>query len=91
MSDKKEAMQADGLDADEAENKNRPTAGRPDMDANAGQSGGGAYPNPYNKQGENPEEDRSFHGGQSIQGYFGDAQLGDKEEGENVNAGSEED
>jgi hypothetical protein len=91
MADEKEPMQADGTQADEADNKNRPTAGRPGMDANAGQSGGGAYPNPYNKEGGNPEEDEGFHGGQSIQGYFGDSQLGDEKEGENINAGSEED
>ena len=91
MADKKEPMQANGLDADEADNQNRPSAGRPDMDSNPGQSGGGAYPNPYDQKGRNPQEDRGFHGGQSIQGYFGGDQLGDKEEGENVNAGSEED
>jgi hypothetical protein len=91
MAEQKERMQANGLEADEADNKKRPAAGRPDMDANAGQSGGGAYPNPYSKEGGNPQEDRGFHGGQSIQGYFGGEQLGDKEEGEDLNAGSEED
>jgi hypothetical protein len=74
----------------EDRNKDPASAGRPDMEDNEGQSGGGAYPNPYDEDG-NPEEDRGFHGGQSIQGYFGDEQLGDKQLGENENATSEED
>jgi hypothetical protein len=91
MADQKEPMQTDGrgMPPDDAEES--PSAGRPDMAENAGQSGGGAYPNPYDRKGGNPEDDRGFHGGQSIQGYFGGDQLGDEELGENANAPSEED
>ena len=86
MADDKEPMQAngqDGVGADIAQEKDPPSAGRPDMQDNAGQSGGGAYPHGHKDEG-------GFHGGQSVQGYFGDEQLGDKEYGENENATSEE-
>jgi hypothetical protein len=51
MADEKEPMQADGSDgvgAEVAEERDPASAGRPDMDTNLGQSGGGAYPNPHN-------------------------------------------
>jgi hypothetical protein len=70
MADPKEPVQADGSDgvgAEVAEEKNPPSAGRPDMDENLGQSAGGAYPNPH--QGK---DEGSFHGGQSEARYFGD-------------------
>jgi hypothetical protein len=85
MSDDKEPMQASGqggVGAEIAEEKDPPSAGRPDMQDNAGQSGGGAYPH-----GHKPER---FHGGQSDQAYYGDDQLGDKQLGENENATSED-
>jgi hypothetical protein len=61
------------------------TAGRPDLDENGGQSGGGAYPNPHTGK-----EEGGFHGGQSGAGYFGKGQLGDKDVGETPNAPAEE-
>ena len=69
--------------ADEKEDAG--TAGRPDMDDNAGQSGGGAYPNPHSGK-----EDGDFHGGQSEPGYFGKGQLGDKDVDETGNAVNDE-
>ena len=89
MADDKMPMQADGSDGagDElARDKNPPSAGRPDMDDNPGQSAGGAYPNPH--QGS---DTGGFHGGQSEAGYFGKGQLGSKDVGENNNAVNEED
>lgn len=88
MTEGKQPMQPDGRDLtgeEVADNENPATAGRPDMQENQGQSGGGAYPN---AQGGDHD---GFHGGQSVQGYFGDEQLGDKEFGENENATSEQD
>jgi hypothetical protein len=89
MTDDKEPMQADGSDGarrEVAEEKNPPSAGRPDMNDNLGQSAGGAYPNPHTGKDEG-----GFHGGQSEAGYFGDGQLGEKEVGESHNAVNEED
>jgi len=89
MADEKEPMQADGhggIGREVADEKSPASAGRPDMDENLGQSGGGAYPNPH--QGEHGE---GFHGGQSDPGYFGDGQLGSKKVGESHNAVNEED
>lgn len=88
MADEKEPMQASGdqgLGAEIAEEKNPPSAGRPDMEENVGQSGGGAYPNPH--QGK---DEGGFHGGQSDPGYFGGGQLGSKDVGENDNAVNDE-
>jgi hypothetical protein len=54
---------------------------------NAGESGGGAYPNPHSGK-----QDGDFHGGQSGgSGYYGGGQLGDKKVGEQDNAPAEED
>jgi len=52
---------------------------------NAGESGGGAYPNPHTGKDKG-----RFHGGQSEPGYFGKGQLGDKDVGETENAPNEE-
>ena len=85
MADDKEPMQVDGTAAPGekvADEANPASSGRPDMQDNAGQSAGGAYPNPHDKKGGNPEDDRGFRGGQSVQGYCG---------GDNPNATSEED
>ena len=61
------------------------TAGRPAPEENAGQSGGGAYPNPHDGKDEG-----GFRGGQSDAAYFGKGQLGDKDVGETENAPAEE-
>ena len=67
------------------EEKDPPSAGRPDMEDNAGQSGGGPYPNPHKGK------DEGFHGGQSDPGYYGKGQLGDRKVGPTDNAQNEED
>ena len=69
MADGKEPMQASGaggVGAEIAEEANPPSADRPDMKDNPGQSGGGPYPNPHEA-----EDEGKFHGGQSVQDYFG--------------------
>ena len=79
MSDQKQPMQAAGSDqiGEDAETANDPTAGRPDMQTNAGQSAGGAYPNPHNDP-ENADPQNTFmgHGGQSDLGGMGDGDEG---------------
>ena len=55
-------------------------------EASTGESGGGSYPNPHTGKDKG-----SFHGGQSVAGYFGTGQLGDKETGETHNAPANED
>lgn len=85
MADEKEPMQADGRGMPPEAPSDTPSAGRPDMKDNAGQSGGGAYPDAF------PREHKSgFHGGQSDQAYYGNEQLGDKQYGDDENATSEE-
>jgi hypothetical protein len=89
MADGKVPEPADGeggIGRDVAEEKNPASAGRPDMQQNQGQSGGGAYPNPYDGK-----EDADFHGGQSVMGYHGKGQLGSEDVGETDNAPAEED
>lgn len=91
MAEDKTPMPADGTSgngAAVAEEKDPATAGRPDMEENSGQSGGGAYPNPHSGK---EEGDGEFHGGQSVMGYFGKGQLGSKDVGETDNAPAEED
>jgi hypothetical protein len=68
------------------DDKAPPSAGRPEMDENAGQSGGGNYPNPH--QGK---DEGGFHGGQSDAGYHGKGQLGGDKVGETENAVTKED
>ena len=85
MVDDKEPMQADGSDNDEvelAEGQQPPSSGRPDMNRNAGQSGGGAYPNPHNDP-ENADPQNTFlgHGGESDMGGMGDSDEGPDDEG----------
>ena len=56
----------------------------------AGESGGGAYPNPHTgKSEEAREEGFGKHGGQTVMGYHGSQQLGNQEvkPGGNPNAG----
>ncbi len=51
----------------------------------AGQSGGGAYPNPHS--GKSKKSDGFFgHGGQSEMEYHGTGQLGEKKIGGNANS-----
>jgi hypothetical protein len=58
---------------------------------NAGESGGGPYPNPYSREEEEHDEGGFLgHGGQSQQGYFGKGQLGEKDLGDSENAVSKE-
>ena len=59
-----------------------------------GESGGGSYPNPHTGQSEEAaDEGFGSHGGQSVMGYHGDGQLGDKkvDKGGNPNAGARTD
>ena len=89
MADGKVPEPADGsggVGRDIAKEKDPASAGRPDMDDNEGQSGGGAYPNPHSEG----DEDRGFHGGQSEPGYYGHGQLGSKDVGTTYNAPDEE-
>jgi hypothetical protein len=90
MADDKKDMPADGSGTDMAKpDENGEVASRRDMDGqpNTGESGGGAYPNPYTGKDDDP----SFHGGQTVAGYFGKGQLGDEKVGETHNAVAEED
>ena len=60
---------------------------------NAGESGGGAYPNPHSgKDGSADGPDKTLgHGGQSGMGYHGHGQLGaDDAPGESHNAPAKE-
>lgn len=91
MAKDKEPMQVPGNGLDETEADDPPSAGRPEMEENRGQSGGGAYPNPHNKPAnEDPEDGFMGHGGQSDMRYYGDGQLGSKTVGERHNATTEE-
>ena len=94
MADDKEPMQADGVKNGGragANENNPPSSGRPDMQDNEGQSGGGAYPNPHNDP-ENAENEEGFmgHGGQSDMRYYGKGQLGSDKVGERQNAVTED-
>lgn len=92
MADDKKPMPVDGSGTDpQMTDENGELASRRDADSaggspNAGESGGGAYPNPHSGKAGG-----SFHGGQSVAGYFGTGQLGDKHVGEDHNAVTEED
>ena len=74
-----------------ADDKDPASAGRPDMEDNRGQSGGGAYPNPHNDPDKaDPEDGFMGHGGQSNMPYYGDGQLGSEQVGERHNATTED-
>jgi hypothetical protein len=92
MLDDKTQMPADGSGTERSEQDDTgEIASRRDADMpgglpNTGESGGGPYPNPHADK-----EGGGFHGGQSVAGYFGKGQLGDKDVGETENAPAEED
>jgi hypothetical protein len=92
MVEDKKPMPVDGSGTDvNMADENGELASRRDADAagdapNAGESGGGAYPNPHSGK-----EEGSFHGGQSVAGYFGKGQLGGKDIGETENSPAKED
>lgn len=77
MSDK-QPMQADGAGTPRGARESDREPPKRD-----GESQGGAYPNPHTGK-----EGGHFEGGQSVQGYHGTGQLGDKKVGEQPNAGS---
>jgi len=52
----------------------------------AGQSGGGAYPNPHDGKKKDKSDGFFGHGGQSDMEYHGTGQLGDQKTGANANA-----
>ena len=70
--DEKQAMQAAGT-ADEAEGEAARGAGGSE---GAGESGGGAYPNPHEESA--PKDGFMGHGGQTEIAYHGPGQLGDE-------------
>jgi hypothetical protein len=73
MADDKEPMQAAGPVP--ANDDDPASAGRPDMQDNEGQSGGGAYPSPHNDPANaDPEGGFTGHGGQSDMRYYGDGE-----------------
>ena len=92
MPEGKETMPADGGGAklgkaDElGEVSSRRDSDMPDGEMNAGESGGGPYPNPHSGKDKG-----DFHGGQSVAGYHGTGQLGSEKVGETHNAPAEED
>jgi hypothetical protein len=95
MAEDKVKMPADGSGTEMRQaDENGELASRRDAHSsgglpNAGESGGGAYPNPHSERKE--DEEGGFHGGQSQQGYYGKGQLGDKDVGETENAPSKDD
>ena len=79
MADEKK-MPVDGSGTEMREpDGNGELASRRDADSgglpNAGESGGGAYPNPHSGK----DDAGGFHGGQSTPGYYGKGQLGEKD------------
>ena len=55
----------------------------------AGESGGGAYPNPHTGKEDGKMGGFQGHGGSSEMEYHGTGQLGEDEVGENANAPAE--
>lgn len=91
MGDDKQPMQASGEELEQIDGENPPSAARPDMEENPGQSGGGPYPSPHDDPDEaDPEDGFMGHGGQSDMRYYGDGQLGSKQVGERRNATTED-
>lgn len=94
MADEKEPMQADGaggVGREVANDDDPPSAGRPDMEHDEGQSGGGAYPNPHNDPANADPENRFMgHGGESDIDYYGDGEPGSDGIAEQDNAVTED-
>lgn len=88
MGEDKKPMPVDGSGSTDAERERNSDLGpRPDGPEQAGESGGGPYPNPHSG-----EDGGGFKGGQSGgSGYYGSGQLGDTRVGGNDNAVSDED
>ena len=92
MADDTKPMPADGSGTEMASaDENGELASRRDSQSagsepNAGESGGGAYPNPHSGK-----DDGGFRGGQSDPNYYGKGQLGDRDTGDNPNAVAEDD
>jgi hypothetical protein len=87
MSSEKQPMQADGTGSKPNEANHSPSATRPDVEENSGESGGGAYPHPKNNLDASQEENSFMgHGGQSDMRYYGSHQLGSEETGDEHNA-----
>jgi hypothetical protein len=91
MADDKVKMPVDGSGTHMREpDENGELASRRDQNSgglpNAGESGGGAYPNPHSDE----EQEGDFHGGQSEQAYYGKGQLGEKDVGKTHNSVSED-
>ena len=94
MADDKEPMEAGGTSGagKAAANDDDPaSAGRPDMQDNEGQSGGGAYPSPHNDPANaDPEDGFMGHGGQSDNRYYGGGEPGTDRTPERENAVTED-
>ena len=74
----KQPMQADGAESA----KKVPESDREPAN-HKGESQGGAYPN-----GQSGKKKPGFTGGQTVQGYHGGGQLGEKKVGDKPNAGT---
>lgn len=73
----KKPMQADGSGGDRVHTDG--VSEQPSGRAAAGESGGGAYPNPHKgKKPENSPGDFMGHGGQTEMAYHGAGQLGEQ-------------
>ena len=99
MSEDKKPMPVDGsgTTATPADENGEVASRRDDQSAgaepNAGESGGGAYPNPHSgEESEADGPDKALgHGGQGNMAYYGKGQLGSEDIGDNQNAPTEGD
>ena len=90
MADEKQKMQADGSGTEPSRDEAGEVASRRSGQKLAGESAGGAYPNPHSGKDEDSESG-DFKGGQSNQAYYGKGQLGEKDVGKTHNAPSSRD
>lgn len=91
MADKKQKMQADGRGTRRS-GAEEPCeiASRRSEQEQAGESGGGPYPNPHSGKADKAKSG-DFKGGQTNQAYYGNGQLGEENVGETKNAPSSDD